>query len=335
MGQQTGIAWTDSTFNPWIGCRKVSPACTNCYAEVSTTSNVSRKTGLELWGTENSGAVRRITSDGNWALPLRWNQKASMQRRPIKVFCASLADVFEEWNGPLVNQRGEVLYEEPGVRSMWFTQAREGRIPLTLDTVRRKLFALIERTPWLIWMLLTKRPENIRRMATPELLRASNVWLGCTVENQENADLRIPRLVANTEPGSLRWLSVEPMLGQINLLNSIRGLGPMDIASVINWVIVGGESDNGGQCTVPARKMLLEWARGMRDQCEYYGIPYFFKQWGAWCPLSQLDAGTDLTGVEMADEVIGLQHYAKVGKDVAGDRLDGQNHYAFPEVRGV
>lgn len=169
--ENSKIAWTDNTFNPWIGCTKVSDGCKFCYAEAL----MDHRYGKVQWGP--SGARQR-TSAANWRKPHQWNRQAAKEGRRIRVFCASLADVFED---------------------------RDELIPWRAD-----LFAMIEETPNLDWQLLTKRPENVPQMM-PELPR--NVWLGTSVENQETADLRVPLLAQIS--AAVRFASYEPALGPI------------------------------------------------------------------------------------------------------------------------
>lgn len=244
MGEVSAIEWTDATFNPWWGCTKVSPACRNCYAETW-----AKRTGFSVWGDR---AERRTFSPSHWAEPVRWNAKAEREGRRMRVFCASMADVFED---------------APG-----------------LDEQRAKLWPLIEATTSLDWLLLTKRPENIRRMVPWGLRPPMNVWLGTTVENQEYADERVPHLV--DAPANVRFLSCEPLLGLVTL---------RQWAIDLDWVIVGGETGAG------ARPMDPAWARSLRDQCQEIGLWFHFKQWG----------DHDETG-------------ARVGKKAAGRVLDGR-----------
>lgn len=172
MGEQTGISWTGSTFNPWFGCQKVSPACTNCYAETFT-----KRIGLKVWGPDSD---RKFFSDKHWNEPLRWNKKAAAAGVRHRVFCASMADVFED--------RPDLVQE------------------------RERLWRLIEATPWLDWQLLTKRPENITRLM-PGPVRP-NVWVGTTVEDQKWAEVRLPELVK--VPAVVRFVSYEPALGAVD-----------------------------------------------------------------------------------------------------------------------
>lgn len=274
MGEESKIEWTTHTFNPWIGCTKVSAGCKHCYAERDTSNRVSTARGLPLWGP---GSTRRRTSAANWKQPLAWNKKARQGRiwhegarsefvadplppwdRP-RVFCASLADVFE------------------GGRS-------------ELDAMRVNLWVLIEQCDELDWLLLTKRPENVLAMVPARWLEPGkwprHVWLGTTVENQAMADERIPRLLRI--PAPVLFLSIEPLLGQVTLTDmKIPGTGwscnpllvddeRVDAGRMrhIDWVIVGGESGP------VARPMHPDWVRSIRDQCQAAGVPFFFKQWG-------------------------------------------------------
>jgi protein gp37 len=177
MGEKTGITWTDHTFNPWIGCARVSPGCERCYAET-----YGNRFDVE-WGVK---AARRRTSASNWRQPLRWNRQAKADGVRRKVFCASLADVFED-NAQL---------------HQW----------------RFDLFDLIGQCPDLDWLLLTKRIENVMEMIPLASMHngtlPSNVWIGTTVENQQYADKRIPILL--NVPAKIIFLSIEPMLGPID-----------------------------------------------------------------------------------------------------------------------
>jgi protein gp37 len=260
MGKDTSIAWCDHTFNPWIGCTKVSAGCRNCYAEHDTPVRVHRGRGLELWGAD---AARYVTSADNWKKPRRWNDEAARTGKRARVFCASLADVFED--------RDDLIQ------------------------VRRSLFELIESTPWLDWLLLTKRPENMLRFA-PEAWRElwpANLWAGTTVEDQARAEERIPHLLQ--VPAQVRFLSVEPMLEPVDLtdlVNIEEGVpgehhysaldcdgDPQDDddwhGATISWVICGGESGH------KARPFDLAWARSLREQCSVAGVPFFMKQIGS------------------------------------------------------
>ena len=321
MSANTKIEWADHTFNPWEGCQKVGPGCDHCYAE---TRNARFAGGQAInWGP---GAPRRRTSAKNWQLPVKWNADAAAKGIRYRVFCASLADVFDN-----------------AVPAEW----------------RHHLWDLIESTPNLDWLILTKRIGNARPMMSHMLDRASgwtppdNFWLGATIVNQEEADRDIPKLLA--VPAAKRFLSMEPLLGPVDLRNlpcgegEINALKPStweeaidqwrdtdedwieqfeDWYSVelsdgltgpmhagIDWVIVGGESGPG------ARPMHPDWARSLRDQCEGAGVPFLFKQWGEWLPDSQND------GMHGPVDESGA---IKVGKKAAGRQLDGRTWDEVP-----
>jgi protein gp37 len=258
MGQNSSIEWTDHTFNPWVGCIKVSPGCKNCYAEELMTR---KGRWANTWGPAQ--ITERIkTSADNWRKPLAWNKQAEKEGKRYKVFCASLADVFED-NDQLIDWR--------------------------LD-----LFELMKSTPMLDWQILTKRPDVARlffRLRSDYLL--PNIWMGTSVENQEYADKRIPELLQI--PAVVRFLSVEPLLGPVDLWsahyswpNGGSGLGSAFAwGQGINWVIVGGESGP------KARPMHPQWVRDLRDQCHEAGVAFFFKQHGEWISKPEIADLTD------------------------------------------
>ncbi|WP_186121445.1 phage Gp37/Gp68 family protein [Burkholderia gladioli] len=342
MSENSKIEWTDHTFNPFIGCTKVSPGCDNCYAEHMMHTRMHRV----KWGP---GQPRARTSAANWREPVRWNARheeffAAHGRRQ-RVFCASLADVFDN-----------------AVPAAW----------------RRDLAALIEATPALDWQLLTKRIGNAAAMlvdmfpaGTPD-----HVWLGATVVNQAEADRDVPKLLAT--PARVRFLSIEPMLGYIDIrrwlaphcerhpgrlepdgkcevcegrgiwgLPGADGLAEHEKAPIrpgLNQVIAGGESGPG------ARPEHPDWPRALRDQCAKAGVPFLFKQHGEWAPGSgDFGAGRFATaaiafdgrvvpggyrpqdyptGASSAD---GWALVHRVGKRAAGRLLDGVEHNGFPK----
>lgn len=362
MASNTAIEWCDSTLNPWIGCQKVGPGCDSCYAEAL----MDKRYGKVEWG---AGKDRVRTSAANWKLPVRWNaqpfvecigcrwrgqaisksvidtvlcpqcRRDALQPARRRVFCASLADVFDN----------EVPLE-------WFVD----------------LLDLIRRTPNLDWLLLTKRIGNLGRIVNAaltasvnnEALRAwivdwwsngsppPNVWLGATICNQEEADRDVPKLLA--APARVRFLSVEPMLSPV-ILSSLdddkqdrriflgfSGYG-REVHGV-DWVICGGESGLG------ARPMHPNWVRSLRDQCAGADVPFLFKQWGEWGPTwveahshmgprAPIDpagnhsiAGTRLVVARYTggSEREALWPVVRVGKAAAGRDLDGVVHNGFP-----
>jgi protein gp37 len=223
MGEFSKIEWTDHTFNPWIGCQKVSPGCDNCYAEAL----MDHRYGRVQWGPHGE---RSRTGDANWRKPRQWAKAAKQAGKRHRVFCASLADVFD-------NQAPDV----------W----------------RGDLFALIEDTPELDWLLLTKRPENVARMIFPKWADGlpSNIWLGTTCEDQQRLEHRHRHLAQIS--AKVHFISYEPALGPL----SLRECYPAP-----DWIICGGESG-------PKRRpMNLQWARDLRDECATARVPFFFKQ---------------------------------------------------------
>lgn len=381
MAEQSAIEWCDSTFNPWIGCTKVSPACDHCYAE----AQMSTRLGRVQWG---AGQQRQRTSDANWRQPVRWNARADrfgqcdvcgwrgertqkqgrtkvinwavcptcknglMQPARRRVFCASLADVFDN-----------------EVPVQW----------------RIDLMKLIVETPNLDWLLLTKRIGNAASMLQ-QTFRAvhhgrefwsdnvlPNVWIGATICNQAEADRDIPKLLST--PARVRFLSIEPMLGPVDIrwalpdirtgcchrcgfrTNRVGGVCPADGETLrgdigVDWVICGGESGP------KARPMHPDWLRSLRDQCAAAGVPFLFKQWGEWAPRAGkiFGSGTDFQSLDpsctrwpqvsrlgehgkdtricenctpdMGEEV----YMQRVGKKAAGRLLDGREHNGFPGV---
>jgi len=185
----------------------------------------------------------------------------------------------------------------------------------SLESERHKLWNLIENTPMLDWLLLTKRPENMTKLAPWGKQWPDNVWALATVENQEYANQRIPHLL--DVPAVVRGLSIEPMLGPIDLSCWI---------SDIHWVIAGGESGAG------SRPMNPDWARVLRDQCLSAGTAFFFKQWGNWIPSTSENQGTITKLSSYLDKEATL-YMKRVGKKVAGQILDGftWNQIPLPE----
>jgi protein gp37 len=259
-----------------------------------------RSRGVELWGVNGE---RHVTSDSYWKQPLAWNRAAERDGVRRRVFCASLADVFE---------------------------ARDD-----LGEPRIRLWRLIEQTSALDWLLLTKRPENVMDFV-PELWKHGGwppyVWLGASAENQENANKRVPILLKT--PAPIKFLSCEPLLGPIDLAQA------GDNACVewfenggISWVIVGGESG------LHARPMHPWWALSLGNQCRFDGIPFFFKQWGEWLPAGQVtgDAALDYPSNWLSTKesrTVEDQIVYRVGKKVAGDFLYGNRYQEFPAQTG-
>lgn len=323
--EQSKISWTHYTFNPWRGCTKISPGCANCYAEKLSGRNPK---ALGVWGPDGE---RVIAAESYWNYPLKWAKEAHQAGERRRVFCASLADVFE-WKDTMPAEAW------PAVRA-----------------ARVRLLAMIDRTAeHLDWLLLTKRPERFYAVLEDiyqetdwdqhegkndihDMVRdwrmgiaPTNVWLGTSVEDQKRADERIPQLIQC--PAAIRFLSCEPLLGLIDLSQSsnaptqiIPGVYAPVLRQVINgihWVIVGGESG------ANARQMHPDWARSIRDQCVAAGVAFHFKQWGEWAPCR-------IARIEDNDHYRELDHMTavhRVGKKVAGRELDGRTWDEFPKA---
>ena len=303
MAENSAIEWTDHTFNPWEGCQKVGPGCDHCYAETRNARYVAKDSPLYGTGVAPNwgpGAPRRRTSLANWRKPLRWQADAgaflAAHGRRQRVFCASLADVFDN-----------------AVDPAW----------------RVDLFDLIRKTPNLDWLLLTKRIGNAASMvgyATGRAELPDNVWLGATIVNQVEADRDIPKLLAT--PARVRFLSMEPLLGAVTLgtflWNDLPGHTEAQLDH-IDWVIVGGESGPGARITP------IDGVRGLRDQCSAAGVAFLHKQHGEWVHESQLGwLSLMLDTHNYRWELVDGESYYLVGKKAAGRLLDGVKHDGFP-----
>lgn len=311
MAENSGISWTRHTWNPWMGCTKVSPACDGCYAEAL----MDKRYGKVKWG--NAPRVR--TGVQTWNDPFRWQRQAEKDGDRPFVFCASLADIFDNQVDP-----------------QW----------------RADAFDVMRSTPRLVYLLLTKRPQNIVELADAAGGLPVNAAIGTTVEDQKRVELNVPHLLA--AKAILRplfaFVSCEPLLGQINLhwiamrgtngLDALRGVIDMDDdtlkkSSAIDWVITGGETDQG---THKARPSHPDWFRSLRDQCALAGVPFHHKQNGEWIALHADDGEwpIDHHGFCRIDR-LGIHSTAgwpmqKVGKKLAGRELDGVEHNGFPIV---
>lgn len=284
MGKDSRIEWTHHTFNPWWGCVKVSDACDNCYAETW-----AKRLGEQIWGPH---AERRFFTDAHWKEPLRWNREAAAEKTRRRVFCASMADVFEN--------RPELI--EP----------------------RMRLLALIDETPHLDWLLLTKRIHLVKKLLPKGYLFPKNVWLGTTVENQKVANKHIKYLLEFSSP-SVRFLSCEPLLGPLDLTAYLR---KGEHGTRIDWVIAGGESGSN------ARPMNPHWPAELQKQCRKARVPFHFKQWGHWAPLELMpDLVTKRTPIHIIQEGRIEVSVAALGKTKTGRHLAGRVWDEFPRTR--
>jgi protein gp37 len=272
VGADTNIQWCHHTWSPWRGCTKVSEGCRNCYAEKLSHRNPAV---LGEWGPEGTRVV-----SADWKKPETWDRAAARAGTRLRVF-PSLCDLFERFDGQ-ITAKGRPL-----MRS-YFQEVLHPKNdePWGLDDVRFMFFALVRRTPNLDWLVLTKRPQNIKEMAR-DYLEAwegdfstvlPNLWLGTSVEDQVTADARIPHLLEI--PVAVRFVSAEPLLGPVDFDDIDDGetfwtRPAIRCENRIDWLIVGGES--GPQ----ARPFNIEWARDLVAQCELADVPCFVKQLGS------------------------------------------------------
>lgn len=355
MAENTKIEWTDATWNPITGCSVTSPGCKHCYA--------MQLAGTRLKHHESRAGLTQDTSAGPvWTGEVRFNSQWLDQplhwKAPKMIFVCAHADLFHE-----------------SVPDEWID----------------KIFAVMALSKRHIFQVLTKRAKRMReyfsaltRDRIEEAAREMgytfrhcgiffldfplpNVWIGVSVEDQKRADERIPELMAT--PAAVRWVSAEPLLGAVDLKpwvydreTEIRRAmnGPAacnrdqaedSIRKPLDWVVVGGESGR------KARPMHPHWARELRDQCAAAGVPFLFKQWGAWSPRALIcGAGHDFQTIDPQckrwPDVIRLGEHGRdtritenctpdsgqevyvqrVGKKSAGRLLDGVLHDGYPEL---
>lgn len=292
MGENTKIEWCHHTFNPWRGCTKVSEGCAHCYAEALSHRNPSV---LGLWG---DAGTRVVASESAWGEPLKWDRKAREAGERHRVFCASLADVFEV--------RDELV------------------------APRRRLARLIWETPDLDWLLLTKRPKTAERLIYEMWFSDAewprNYWIGTSVENQKHGLPRIDHL--RKIPAAIRFLSVEPLL---------EDLGRIDLTG-IDWVIVGGESGPHARPMHPAWVRSIRdqcIAAGVAFFFKQWGEfspvqPLDVKFKDVRIDLAGRDV-TFLCGLQGDDDAI----LFRVGKKAAGRMFDGRTWDEYPDPKEI
>lgn len=297
MGDKSKIEWTDATWNPVLGCSKVSPGCDNCYA-------ISMSARIEAMGNES---YEGLTAEGDWTgkirllperldQPLRWT-------RPRRVFVNSMSDLFhpDVPNGFIVD--------------VWTVMAMAVRHQFQILTKRPQRMATLLNDPHFGNQLFHALQDRDSLRAYDEDYPFGNVWLGTSIET-DRYTFRANHL--RETPAAIRFLSLEPLLGP---------LPSLDLTG-IDWVIVGGESGPG------ARPMHPDWVRDLRDRSEEAGVAFFFKQWGNWMPSNE--KGGDVVVVPDPENIIiggsGSAHMAKVGKKAAGRELDGRTHDGYPDA---
>lgn len=356
MADKSGIEWTDATWNPITGCSVVSPGCTNCYAmKLAGTRMKHHPSRAGLTDDSKAGPVwnGKVRLNEQWLdQPLRW-------RKPRLIFVCAHGDLFHE-----------------AVPDAWID----------------RVFAVMALAPQHTFQVLTKRAERMREYlqswgdlgyrwctAAHDIINGDpgaaprfplpNVWLGTSAEDQQRADARIPPLLDT--PAAVRFISAEPLLGPVEIkrhfsptethgIDLSRDLGSkvgacVGVIPALDWVIAGGESGPG------ARPMHPDWARSLRDQCAAAGVPFHFKQWGAWGPVADIDDDAGMT--KIADHTVELQYgdlwveenqvallspagvrwendqaqppprswvMERIGKKAAGRLLDGRTHDGMP-----
>lgn len=319
---QSKIEWTEATWSPVIGCTKVSAGCKHCYAEREVEARWSKNPKSIWFGRSFTDVLCRPEALAGAGSPLTW-------RKPRRIFVCPRADLFHD------------------------------DVP---DLFIADVFGVMAATPQHTYQVLTKRPERMPWLlgqqgilnfhAAVEECAAMytdaevvwplpNVHIGVSIEDQATADERIPVLLKT--PATVRWVSAEPLLGDVDLAQStgqaIFWRNVQDPDRRIDWVVAGGESGP------DARPMHPDWVRSLRDQCEPSGVPFLFKQWGEWV---EYECGTDtfkgneitLTNMGVVwprsvncygGRVEGRLHMRRVGKRAAGRLLDGVLHDAYPE----
>jgi len=370
MAGETKIEWTarrlpdgriipGGTFNPWVGCTKVSPACDHCYAE----RDADTRRGFVKWGPPGSGGTRRVTSDDYWRGPERWARKAHAAGVRMLVFTASWADVFEDWPGHVLTSSGQTYVKGGGLPFRGVDRPGPGDAPVTLGDLRDRLWRLMARTSHAIdWLVLTKRSRTMvmewpllaetyareleaaavhhpaLRPALDHFRRtglAPNIWPGVTVENQEWADRRVPDLLGVSAP--YRFVSAEPLVGPVVMMRPTAGVPDRHVnwlnnpdpadpiggpgSPGVHWVITGGESGPAARGGHPARY------RSLRDQCASVGAAFFYKQHGDVVAVDQVPDSCRTEAGTMP--LVGGQ-FVRLGRRMAGRLLDGVEHSAMP-----
>jgi len=297
-------------------CEKLSPGCKNCYA--SRMQKGPYLSGLEFIA-ENKDRGELFFDENVLHQVLR-------RRKPSTFFWADCTDMFGDWvTDDWINRCAATCALTPWHRHLWLTK-RAKRMREYLNQGPFNGYAGGRTTPILETAKALALKNNydgyaaLGRFADGPL---PNLGLGVSAEDQERADERIPDLLAT--PAAMRFVSVEPMLGAVNL--GLLGTLPKDISpqyratyDLLHWVIVGGESGPG------ARPMHPDWVRSVRDQCQASGVPFFFKQWGEHAPepFAQLTI--------QAGQFKPPQGMVRVGKKAAGRILDGRTWDEMPEM---
>ena len=353
MADHTHIEWADATYNPITGCSVVSPGCTNCYAMRLAGGRLQHhpsRAGLTAPSKAGPVWTGEVRLNEEWLdQPLRW-------KRPRRIFVCAHGDLFHEsvpdaWIDrvfavmALAPQHVFQVLTKRAARMRGYMAGRAGKLARFMvdeylisapDTARsnRAIFAA-----WPVQSIgHPDDPDDIIMARWP----LPNVWLGVSAEDQARADERISDLLAT--PAAVRFVSLEPLIGPINLVKA-KGIawnpggaindggGQMDyiephLSGVLHWVIAGGESGPG------ARPIHPDWVRQIRDDCAAAGVPFFFKQWGAHHPHGQVMADGSINALGNPDDPRWTRFSKEttwlVGKTAAGRLLDGVEHNGIP-----
>lgn len=350
MADGTKIEWTGATWNPITGCSVVSPGCTNCYAmRLAGTRLRHHPSRRGLTKDTKAGPVwtGEVRLNEDWLdQPLRW-KKSRM------IFVCAHGDLFhedvpDEW----IDRVFAVMALAPQHTFQVLTKrADRMRAYLTDPRADRRIHELVCDLTTLGLANVVLIAPGIDECAAPAGRRVylgewplSNAWLGVSAEDQARADQRIPLLLDT--PAAVRWVSLEPLLGPVDLTwvqpgraaggeialdvlqryvaRAVTGSAghwdqrPSELPN-LDWVVLGGESGRG------ARPMHPDWARAVRNQCDAAGVAFFFKQWGEWLPPAQDGAIIDGEQILNASD-----EFERLGKALAGALLDGREHREFP-----
>lgn len=351
MADRTSIEWTDATWNPIVGCSVLSPGCTNCYA--------MRLSGTRLKHHPSRAGLTTETKAGPvWTGETRLDERTLLQplrwRRPRKIFVCAHSDLFHDatpdgW----IDRVFAIMALCPQHTFQVLTKRPERLLKYVGNLPNRVVLAADAGHLMGLWPSQCAEIERALRMPLP------NVWIGVTAEDQTRANARIPVLLAT--PAAKRFVSIEPMLGPIHLddivmtgsfsdwhINALHCEEPGETKDhpigdrTLDWVIVGGESGPN------ARPMHPDWVRAIRDQCAAAGVPFLFKQWGAWFPVLDRDrddpdwradygrherAGNRIVNLEGGCGFHGERVHVmrRQCKAAAGRTLDGVEHTEFPK----
>lgn len=284
MSDKTGIEWTEATWNPVTGCSKVSQGCKHCYAERDWARLSAPRPTPNIYTGRAFTDVR--CHPERLDQPFRWS-------KPRRIFVNSMSDLFHE------------------------------NVP---DSFIKEVFRVMATEAHHTFQVLTKRAKRMRDLLIRwredgtfryhDDMAPASIWLGVSVEDQAAADYRIPLLLRT--PAAVRWISAEPLLGPINLVEAF------DSEPSLDWIVAGGESGT------HARPMHPDWVRSLRDQCATAGVPFLFKQWGEYAEDRQHGKATGLSGPIRACRFDDGTLVERIGKKAAGRHLDGKLHDEYP-----